>query len=502
MPEVLRLDRITRRFGGVLANDAISFTLDQGEVLALMGENGAGKTTLMNILFGHYLADEGTVTVFGRPLPPGDPKAALAAGIGMVHQHFTLAENLTVLDNVVLGTRPLWSLRDGRRGARARLLALSSRFGLKVAPDARVADLSVGERQRVEILKALWREARILILDEPTAVLTPQESQALFATVRVMVAEGLSVVFISHKLHEVTAVADRVVVLRRGAKVADLPVAGTDRHRLAALMVGAEVIPPAVEAARPGPVRLALDRVTVPGQPGLDAVTLDLRAGTITGLAGVAGNGQGALAELLSGMTAPATGQIRIEGTDPGSWSPQKALAAGIGRIPEDRHAMGSIAAMSLTENAILESYARPPVSRRGWLDRRAARARALRLIAAYDVRCPGPDLPIRLLSGGNMQKLILGRVLDTAPGVLLAHQPTRGLDIGAVTTLHRHLLAARDRGAAVLLISEDLDEVQALSDVIHVLHDGRLSPAFPRGTATAAELGLWMAGHGASHAA
>ncbi|MBE3638309.1 ABC transporter ATP-binding protein [Mangrovicoccus algicola] len=502
MAEILRLDGITKRFGPVLANDDISFALNEGEVLALLGENGAGKTTLMNILFGHYMADAGTVTVAGTPLPPGQPGAALEAGVGMVHQHFTLAGNLSVLDNVMLGTRPLFSLRAGRRAARARLAELSGRFGLAVDPDARVADLSVGERQRVEILKALYRDARVLILDEPTAVLTPQEVEALFATIRKAVAQGLAVVFISHKLGEVMAVADRVVILRRGAKVAEMRSAETDRHRLAEAMVGAEITPPDVPPAVPGEVLFRLDRVSTAGTPGLRAASLALRAGTITGIAGVSGNGQRALADLLSGLEVPVEGRAELMGAGLGIWSPRRAVGAGIARIPEDRHATGAIADFDLTGNAMLEDYHRPPMSRRGWLDRRAARRRAEEIIARYDVRCPGPATPIRLLSGGNMQKLILGRVLEAGPRIILAAQPTRGLDIGAVTYVHRQLLAARARGAAVLLISEDLDELRALSDVIHAIHDGELSPAFARGEITVKELGLWMAGQGGRDAA
>ncbi len=495
MPEVLRLDGVTKRFGDVLANDDISFALQAGEVLALLGENGAGKTTLMSILFGHYTADAGRLTAFGRPLPPGDPRAALAAGIGMVHQHFTLADNLSVLDNVVLGTRPLWSWRSGRRAGRERRLALSAAYGLRVDPDARVARLSVGERQRVEILKALYREARVLILDEPTAVLTPQEVEALFATIRRAVECGLSVVFISHKLGEVLRVADRIVILRRGRKVAEMPAAGTDRRALAAAMVGDDVALPEVASAAPGPVRLELTDLDTAGTPGLRGARLSLRAGTITGLAGVSGNGQRALADLLCGLSRPVSGRVTIDGAPlPEPWTPRAALAAGIGRIPEDRHGTGSIADLDLTANAVLERLRARPFSRWGWLDHKAAREEAARIIATHDVRCPGPEAPMRQLSGGNMQKLILGRVLDGDPPILVANQPTRGLDVGAVAHVHRRLLAARARGAAVLLISEDLEEVLALSDHVHAIHGGVLSPALPRGV-SAAEVGLWMAG-------
>ncbi len=505
---VLRLDNITKRFGKLTANDAISFDLRTREVIALLGENGAGKTTLMNILFGHYTADEGRVEVFGQTLPPGNPRSALAAGVGMVHQHFTLADNMTVLENIVLGTVPLWHLGFGKTAARTKILALVKDYGLQVDPDAQVGRLSVGERQRVEILKALYRDARILILDEPTAVLTPQEADDLFATMRKAVALGLSVIFISHKLHEVMAISSRVVVLRHGKLVAQAVTAETDRHALAQMMVGAEVAAPQVRRANPGKVLVDLQGVSTPNQgsaPGLRRVDLHLRAGQVTGLAGVSGNGQAALADLIGGLITPATGVLRIKETSPTNWSPRAAVAAGIARIPEDRHKTGTIADFDLTENAVLELYTKPPFSRSGWMNWRAAREYADKIIKGYDVRCPGPETAIRLLSGGNMQKLILGRVLEVSPDVVLANQPVRGLDIGALTYVHEQLLAARDRGAAVLLISEDLDEITGLADVIHVISEGRLSPEFTRGALSTAQLGGWMAGHGfenANHAA
>lgn len=505
---VLGLSGITKRFGPLVANDAIDLVLHRGEVLALLGENGAGKTTLMNVLFGHYVADAGEVCLFGEPLAPGNPRAALAAGIGMVHQHFTLADNLTVFENIVLGTEPLF--RSGRRRAacRARIEALSRDFGLLVHPDARVGSLSVGERQRVEILKALYRDARILILDEPTAVLTPQETTALFATLKRAVANGLSIILISHKLREVMEVSDRCMVLRHGRVVGEVATARTSREALASMMVGDAVPEARVAPGVAGPALLTLDRVTTSARgaaAGLKGVSLTLHAAQITGLAGVSGNGQGALADVIGGLSRPLEGRLEIEGRAVERWSPRDAIAAGIGRIPEDRHHTGTIADFSLTENAVLESYAGPGISKAGFMNWRAAEAAARRIVAGYDVRCPGPSVRARLLSGGNMQKLILGRVLDAGPRIIVANQPVQGLDVGAISYVHGRLVAARDSGAAILLISEDLDEVMGLSDVIHVISGGRLSPPFPRGTVSQAELGLWMAGHGfetAGHAA
>ncbi len=502
----LRLSGISKRFGPLRANDAISFELKRGEVIALLGENGAGKTTLMNILFGHYVADEGTVEAFGKLLPPGDPRAALDAGIGMVHQHFTLADNMTVQENITLGTQSLWRMRLDRAAARRRIEQLSADFGLAVDPAATVSMLSVGERQRVEILKALYREARILILDEPTAVLTPAETDALFRTLKLLVAKGLSIIFISHKLHEVMAVSDRVLVLRSGQLVGERETGSTDRKELAALMVGQEVPPAEVNPVKLGAPLLALESVsTTPyNGAGLDQVSLTLTAGEITGLAGVAGNGQAVLAALIAGIQRPTCGSISIAGREVADWSPRAALAHGVARIPEDRHAIGSIGDMSVMENVIAERYRSPRFSRMGFLDWKASRQFAEKLIADYEVKCPSPEARIRLLSGGNMQKLILGRALDPDPTVILASQPTRGLDVGAVAYVHRMLLEARDRGAAILLISEDLEEVLALSDRIIVMSKGRLSTPSSRGERSIRELGELMAGHGehSDHAA
>ncbi|MCV0395252.1 MAG: ABC transporter ATP-binding protein [Rhizobiaceae bacterium] len=496
---VMRLTGITKRFAGLVANDDISFALGQGEIVALLGENGAGKTTLMNILFGHYVADAGYVEAFGKILPPGDPKAALDAGIGMVHQHFTLADNLTVLDNIVLGTRRLFSPRLDRASARKKIAAIASDFGLAVDPGRPVGTLAVGERQRVEIVKALYRDARVLILDEPTAVLTPGEAAALFSTLRAMAARGLSVIFISHKLNEVMAASDRVVVLRGGRVVGERRTAETSREDLAHLMVGREVPPPRLGEAMRGGARLRLDGVTTDDSHGtpLDHVSLELRSGEITGVAGVSGNGQGSLAALLSGLIAPVSGTLSLGDAPVRRWSPRAALGAGIGRIPEDRHTVGAIGDMSVAENAVLERLRDRRFSRAGFLRADAIRDHAAGLIEGYQVKCPSPEARIRLLSGGNMQKLILGRALDGDPSVILASQPTRGLDVGAVAYVQQQLLAARARGAAILLISEDLDEIFALSDRICVMFRGRMSEPFDRASKTPAAIGAMMAGQG-----
>lgn len=498
---VLRLSGITKRFGPLLANDTISLDLHRGEVLALLGENGAGKTTLMNILFGHYVADAGEISAFGQVLPSGSPKAALAQGIGMVHQHFTLADNLTVLDNVMLGTEPLWRTASRRADGRRKLADLSEAFGLAVNPEARVADLSVGERQRVEILKALYRDARILILDEPTAVLTPQETDALFATLRKLVARGLAIIFISHKLHEVMAVSRRVIVLRQGKLVAERVTAKTDRHELAELMVGRAIPEPKVEPMPRGAPVLELASVAIDdpksGRRLLQDASLTLHGGEIVGIAGVSGNGQAALADLISGMEKPAQGRVALFSEEIHFFDPAIMAEYGVARIPEDRHAQGLVGDLSLEENLISARYRGAPFSRYGLIDWKAVRAFASRIIADYDVRCPGPQATTRLLSGGNMQKLILGREMAEAPRIILANQPSRGLDIGAVAYVHRRLLEARAAGAGILLISEDLDELLTLSDRVVVMHRGRISAPLMRGHVNIRDLGLMMAGQG-----
>lgn len=501
---VLQLSAISKRFGAVQANDGISLELYAGEMLALLGENGAGKSTLMAILFGHYMADSGTIHVHGQRLPAGNPRAALNAGIGMVHQHFALAEQLSVLDNVLLGTEPLWRLYSRRGAARQRLQQVAQRFGLHADADARVADLSVGERQRVEILKALYRGASILILDEPTAVLTPQESQALMSTLRQMMTQGLSILLISHKLDEVLQVSQRLAVLRQGRLVAQMPTASSSPAQIVAAMVGHSI---QTASHQPGrrtadtayPVCRLQQIYAVSGREHLRDACLDLYAGEIVAVAGVSGNGQQALADLLSGLLTPRQGRAELLGA-PLAPSPASLVAQGVARIPEDRHGLAVVGDLRLWENLIAEALHQPDSGLCCWglIRRQAALRQAERLAQQMDLRGAGLHSPTRHLSGGNLQKLVLGRALSGGlrpPRLILAHQPSWGLDVGAVAQVQQLLRSARDNGAAVLLISADLDEVRLLGDRIAVIHAGRLSPARSAASWTRHSLGLAMAG-------
>lgn len=485
---------MTKRFGALVANDNISLHLNHGEVLALLGENGAGKSTLVSILFGHYAADAGSITAFGKPLPAADPKAALAAGIGMVHQHFALADNLSVLDNVLIGLEPMWLLRSRTAPVRKQLAEAALRFGLAVNPDARVSSLSVGEKQRVEILKALVRGAKILILDEPTAVLTPLESAALFVTLKQMVAQGLSIIFISHKLDEVLQVSDRIVVLRAGKLVAECTAAEATKPRLAQWMMGRTLTPAVYPQRQRGAPMLVLRAVSTAGHPALKNVSLTVHAGEMVAIAGVAGNGQAALADLCCGVLPLGSGQIRL-GDKALAASPANCVQVGIGRIPEDRSHIGVVGDMTLWENAIVEDLYDARFARVGVVRREPARQHAAALVQQFDVRTQGVDVPIRSLSGGNIQKLILGRVLSRKPRLIVANQPTWGLDVGAVAAIHDHLVAACAAGAGVLLISEDLEEIMMLADRIAVMSRGQLSEARLKSGWTLASLGLAMTG-------
>jgi len=497
-PLAVEAHGIVKAFPGVLANDHVDFDLRRGEVHALLGENGAGKSTLMNILAGLYRPDAGEVRVEGAPVAFGSPRDAIAAGLGMVHQHFTLVPSQTVTENILLGLdRPRFLLRERR--SEAEVAALADRFGMRVDPRAPVWQLSVGEQQRVEILKMLYRGARILIMDEPTAVLAPQEADDLFATLRSMTAEGRSVVFISHKLGEVLAIADRVTVMRRGkVTAAGLPTAGATKADLARLMVGRSVLesldrPPFA----PGAVVLSVRGVSATNDRGLAAlrdVSLDVRAGEIVGIAAVAGNGQSELAEVVTGLRA-CTGEILVGGEPVANRSAATVIRKGVAHVPEDRTSVGSAPNLSLTDNLIMKRYRDAPVAR-GWLlDDASARSLADGLRETYRIAAPTVDTEVRLLSGGNLQRAILAREIETKPGLLIAVQPTRGLDVGAIETVHRLLMTMRSSGTAILLISEELDEILALADRIEVLYEGRFVGSFPAGEAEIGRIGLLMTG-------
>jgi ABC-type uncharacterized transport system ATPase subunit len=488
---------IVKRFPGLVANDHIDLDLHGGEVHAILGENGAGKSTLTNILAGLYRPDEGEIRLDGRRVSFRSPRQAIDAGIGMVHQHFRLVESLTVAENVLLGWhRPRFWL--GPRAGVGQIAELSQAHGLPVHPEARIWQLSVGEQQRVEIVKAVYRRARVLILDEPTSVLTPQEAKDLFALLREMAGEGKAIVFITHKLDEVLAVADRITVLRAGRKVGEAVPAETNARSLARMMVGRDVVletPPAVGAAGEAVLRLEnASALNDRGLPGLVDVSLEVRAGQIFGIAGVAGNGQRELAEVVTGLRPLSRGRVVVDGRDLSDASARAAIDAGVGHIPEDRLGQGLIGSMTATENAVLKAYRRPPISRRLFIDWGEARRLAERLLAAFRVRA-APDAPVRLLSGGNLQRLLLARETAEQPKLVVAVHPTWGLDVGATEAVRRALRRQQEAGTAILLISEDLDEVLGLADPIGVLSDGRLVMVTPRAECRVEDLGLAMAG-------
>ncbi|HFC04082.1 MAG TPA: ABC transporter ATP-binding protein [Rhizobiales bacterium] len=500
MPD-LHIKGVTKRFGSLTANDNISLHVAGGEVVALLGENGAGKTTLMNILFGHYIADEGSIDIDGKTLPPGSTDAAIKAGVGMVHQHFTLAENLSVLDNIMLGTESLFSLTSKVGAARKKLKALAKEYNLDVHPDALVGSLSVGERQRVEILKVLYRGAKILILDEPTAVLTPAETDQLFDNLRNMVAKGMSIIFISHKLHEILAISDRVAVLRHGVLVGEVETKNADRAMLAEMMVGRKVTRPRAEPMTAGKPVVELRGIIVKGGKGdpvlLNDASLTIRHNEIVAIAGVAGNGQRELAELLIGMRPQDEGQLLVEDKVISKNSPRQFLKMGFGRIPEDRHHTGTIGEMTVWENLISEKLRQSPLWRFGGrvIDFAACRKTAAQMIEHFDIRCNSMETPARLLSGGNMQKLILARTLTANPKFILANQPVRGLDEGAISFVHQQLLNARRDGVGILLISEDLDEIFSIADRVAVIYHGRISPTLNVRKTNIRQIGAMMGG-------
>ncbi len=500
-PQVLEMRHITKRFPGIVANDDVSFDLREGEVHALLGENGAGKSTLMNILYGLYHADEGEILIKGNAVRLGSPSASIGAGVGMVHQHFMLIPVMTVAENIVLAMEPK---KDGivldMREAERRVREISDRYGLAVDPGATIADITVGQQQRVEILKALYRQADILVLDEPTAVLTPQEAQELFEVIRSLTARGKSVIFISHKLNESLEIADRITVLRRGKLIETLPAEGATEASLARLMVGREVL--LRVAKTPGKPRgplLEVEGLRVRDDRDLEkvrGVTFDVRAGEIVAIAGIDGNGQTEMIDALAGLRTVVSGVVRVAGDDVTHGTAHKHLESGIGHIPEDRQRRGLVLEYSIAENIALHDYRSAPASRFGWLFPRRLIDRARKLIRSFDVRGGGPTTPAGALSGGNQQKVVLAREIERDPKVLIAAQPTRGLDVGAIEFVHRRLIEERDEGRAILLVSLELEEVLSLADRILVMYEGEIVGEFPP-TASEEELGIAMTGGG-----
>jgi ABC-type uncharacterized transport system ATPase subunit len=496
----LELRGITKRFGSLVANDAIDFELRRGEIHALLGENGAGKSTLMNVLYGLHQPDEGEILLDGEVVRIDSARRAIQLGIGMVHQHFMLVPVMTVAENLVLGSEPSRGPLLDYATAAARTRELSQRFGLAVDPDARVEDLGVGAQQRVEILRALFRGARVLVLDEPTAVLTAQESQDLFGVLRSLAADGTSIVFISHKLNEVLDVSDRVTVLRRGKKVDTVETEGATERSLARLMVGRDVLMRVEKAEHEaGEPLLEVRGLTVRDDRGLTAVrdvSLDVRAGEIVGIAGVDANGQSELIEALTGLRRPEAGSVRAGGVDLAGADARRTIDAGIGSIAEDRHRRGLVLQFDLAENLALHDYRKPEMAPRGWLSPKRMADRARKLLREYDVRGGEPGTPASSLSGGNQQKVVIARELSANPDVLIAAQPTRGLDVGAIEFVHRRLVEERDAGRAVLLVSLELEEIRSLSDRVLVMYEGEIVAELPP-SASEEELGVAMTGGG-----
>jgi simple sugar transport system ATP-binding protein len=494
----VELRGIVKRFPGVLANDRVNFDVRTGEIHALLGENGAGKSTLMKVLYGLYQADEGEILINGQITKIKSPTDALRRGIGMIHQHFQLVPAFSVAENVALGLRSSRGPLTDLDVVSQRIRKLAESYGLNVDPNAYVWQLAVGQQQRVEILKALYRDAALLILDEPTAVLTPQEVDDLFTTLRQLADAGHALIFISHKLHEVMCISDRVTVLRDGRVVGSVATNQTSIKELARMMVGREVVTTWNKPhAQPGPLVLHIEKLSVLGDKGLPAtkaLSLDVRAGEIVGVAGVSGNGQRELAETIVGLRRAASGTVVVSGRDVTNRAPADMIAAGVSFIPEERMAMGVVRDFTVTENVILETHAQPPLSRGAFLDFGKIESHTAQLVHEYDVKTPSLATPVKSLSGGNIQKLILARELSRQPKLLVAAQPTRGVDIGATEYIHKRLIEQRAQGTAILLISEDLDEVLALADRVAVMYEGEIVGIVPPNTPVD-DLGLMMAG-------
>jgi ABC-type uncharacterized transport system ATPase subunit len=502
----LELRGITKRFGPVVANDRVDFDLRRGEVHALLGENGAGKSTLMSILYGLYHPDEGEIRIDGQAVRVDSPARAIELGIGMVHQHFMLVPVMTVTENIVLGEEPRGrgGTLDVREGAR-RVRELSERYGLAVDPDAVIEDVTVGAQQRAEILRALYRDAGILVLDEPTAVLTAQETGELFDVLRALRDDGVAIVFISHKLGEVLEIADRVTVLRRGQRVGSVPAEGASEQSLARLMVGREVLLQVEKSdARPSEPALEVRQLHVRDDRGLETVrgvSLSVRSGEIVAVAGVDGNGQNELVEAITGLRRPESGEIRVAGREVGGAGVRATSDAGVAHIPEDRQRRGLVLPFTLAENLALREYRSPPLSRRGWLNIGRMTARARSLLREYDVRGGHPGTLASSLSGGNQQKVCIAREIASNPRLLVAHQPTRGLDVGAIEFVHRRLVAERDAGRGIFLVSLESDEFRSLADRILVIYEGEIVGEFAP-DASEEELGVAMTGGGVTQTA
>jgi simple sugar transport system ATP-binding protein len=495
----LEVQNITKRFPGVLANSNVSLTLAKGEIHALLGENGAGKSTLMNIIYGLYQPDEGRVFIDGQLVEVHDPHHAIAMGIGMVHQHFMLVPVFTVAENIVLGSETVRGPVLDLRSAQRQIEKLSREYGLAVDPRARVEDLPVGIQQRVEILKALYREAKILVLDEPTAVLTPQEAEDLFKIMRQLTERGVSIIFITHKLKEVLAIADSITVMRRGEVVGTTTPQVTDEHGLAALMVGRDVLLEVEKTdAKPGATVLDIKDLHVRDERGVEVVggiTIEVRSGEILGIAGVQGNGQTELVEALTGLRAVESGEIYLDGTLVPSLNPRALIEAGLAHVPEDRHKHGLVLPFTVADNEVLSTYYVYPFASNFQRNDEAVVENAVKLIGRFDIRTPGPLAPASNLSGGNQQKVIVAREFSRPVRLLVANQPTRGLDVGSIEYIHNQIVEMRDQGAGVLLVSAELDEILSLSDRIAVIYHGTVVAIVSPDDVTRSELGLLMAG-------
>ncbi|MFQ3580434.1 MAG: ABC transporter ATP-binding protein [Chloracidobacterium sp.] len=498
-PVAVEMRGVTKRFGALVANDAVTLKIATQTIHAVIGENGAGKSTAMNVLYGLYQPDAGEIFLHGQSVRFASPRDAIAAGLGMVHQHFMLVPTLTVLENIVLGAEPRAGLMVDYTGARQTLLDLCERYKLRANPDALIGDLSVGEQQRVEILKTLYRGAEVLILDEPTAVLTPPEVEELFAVLRALRKQGKTIIIITHKLAEVLAISDRVTVMRDGRVVDEVETHQTSAEDLARLMVGREVLLRVEKTpAHPQDTLLEVSRLSLmkaSGARALEDVSFNVRAGEIVGIAGVEGNGQSELVECLAGLLKPTSGDIRFSGKSIIGQSPRSIRALGVAHIPEDRHKRALLLDFDLSDNTILGDHYRPPAVRFGFLDRPTIDRRTDALLRDFDVRPPQRQALSRSLSGGNQQKLVVGREFELPPRLLLVSQPTRGVDIGAIEFIHRKLIALRDAGVGILLVSAELEEVLSLSDRLLVMYDGRIVGETDPATASQSELGLMMTG-------